>query len=58
MAARRDHQMSVVVGIAIEHHKRERPCVEHQPAAARDRTQPAKTEDAFARMLLRSGNIS
>ena len=48
MAPRRDHQVAVVVWVAVEHHQRERPRVEHQAAAALTGAGRTETEDAFA----------
>jgi hypothetical protein len=49
VAARSDHQMAVVVRVAIEHHDRERSRPQHQAAAALTDTELAETEDASAR---------
>src|ERR1700729_1043647 len=46
MAPRRDHEMAVVVRVAVEHYQREWPGVEHQPAAALTNAERIETEDA------------
>src|SRR5260370_10865564 len=57
MAPRRDHQVAVVVWVTVEHHQRERPRVEHQPAAALTRAERAEAEDTFAPGLPRDAQV-